>query len=67
MGRNMLDVMIEEWRNLDGSADYLWSVWRDGRRLHMGGMHPTPEEAEREARGFCAGRLGAAPDSVTRL
>ena len=63
----MLDVMIEEWKNLDGSTHYLWSVWRNGQRVHMGGTHKTPDAAEREARDYCTERLGAEPKSVTRL
>ena len=63
----MLDIMIEQWNNLDGSTDYLWSVWRDGRRVHMGGTHTTADAAETEARAYCRGQLGAEPDGVTRL
>lgn len=63
----MLEVMIEQWNNLDGSTDYLWSLWRDGRRVHMGGTHASAAAAEAAARAFCRDRLGAEPNAVTRL
>lgn len=63
----MIDVMIEQWKNLDGSVDYLWSVWQAGSRLHMGGTHDTAEAAEQEARSFCRQRYNAEPASVTQV
>jgi hypothetical protein len=63
----MLEVMIEQWMNLDGSTDYLWSVWRDGTRIHMGGALENAEDAEIDAKAYCVARLGGDPDSVVRL
>lgn len=63
----MVDVMIEQWKNRDGSADFLWSVWQAGSRLHMGGSHASADEAEKAARAFCVERIGSEPTSVTRL
>ncbi|MFQ5955737.1 MAG: hypothetical protein ACE5JZ_11800 [Kiloniellales bacterium] len=63
----MIEVMIERWVNRDGGQDYLWSVWRDGSRVHMGGPHPTAEAAETEAREYCIEELGVTAERVTRL
>lgn len=63
----MTEVMIERWTNRDGGVDFLWSVWRDGSRVHMGGPFPTAEAAEAAAREFCTDRLGTEPDLVSRL
>ena len=50
----MLEVMIEQWKNLDGSVDYPWSVWRDGVRVHMGGVLGSAEDAETDAKAAAA-------------
>lgn len=63
----MLEVMIERWSNRDGSTDYLWSLWHDGRRVQMGGKHKSAEESEQAARDYCAQALRRAPDRVTQL
>lgn len=63
----MLEIMIERWTALDGSIDYRWSVWRDGRRVQMGGPQDTAEAAETAARAFCVEELDRTPDRVTRL
>lgn len=63
----MLEIMIERWTALDGSIDYRWSVWRDGRRVQMGGPQATVEASEAAARAFCADELDRTPDRVTRL
>ncbi len=63
----MLEVMIEQWNNLDGSIDFPWSVWRDGIRIHMGGVLDSAEHAEADAKAYCVARLGSEPDSVVRL
>lgn len=63
----MIEVMIERWSQRDGSVDWLWSIWRDGEREHMGGAHDSPESAEMEARAACHRRLGCGPDNVTVL
>ena len=63
----MIEVMIEQWKNLDGSVDYLWSVWQEGTRVQMGGSHKSAAEAREAALEFCRTRLGVAPDAVTEL
>ena len=63
----MLEVMIEQWVNRDGTTDYLWSAWQNGQRVHMGGPHRSTEAAEREAHETCLRALGAPPDTVVRL
>jgi hypothetical protein len=63
----MLEVMIERWSALDGSVDYRWSLWRDGRRIQMGGPHGDPGQSEQAAREYCTDSLGSAPDRVTHL
>ena len=59
--------MIERWSNPDGSQDYLWSVWRDGKRLQVGGRFESAEAAETAARRFCLTTLGADADRVRSL
>jgi hypothetical protein len=49
----MIEIMIERWSQRDGSVDWLWSIWQDGQRLHMGKPHPSAEDAEMEARAAC--------------
>jgi len=63
----MIEVMIERWSQRDGSVDWLWSIWQDGDRKHMGGRHDSPESAEMEARAVCQQYLGQPPDEVTVL
>ena len=63
----MLEVMIEQWSNRDGTTDYLWSAWQNGTRIQMGGPHDSADGAEREASEYCRRALGADPDVVTRL
>jgi hypothetical protein len=63
----MLEVMIEQWKNLDGSVDYPWSVWRDGVRIHMGGVLGSADDAEIDAKAYCVARLGSEPDSIVHL
>jgi hypothetical protein len=63
----MIEVMIERWTNRSGDDDFLWSVWRDGSRVHMGGPHKAAETAEAEAREFCANKLNLVPHRVIRL
>lgn len=62
-----LEVMIERWTQRDGSVDWLWSIWQDGERKHMGGAHPSAESAEMEARALCHRYMGGPPDDVTVL
>ena len=63
----MVEIMIECWSQRDGSVDWLWSIWSDGRRRHMGGSHDSAESAELEARDACRKLLGRAPDEVRVL
>ncbi len=62
-----LELMIEKWSQRDGSADYLWSLWQDGKRVEMGGRFKSAEAAETAARLFCRQRLNAEPDRITRI
>ncbi len=63
----MIELIIETWSNLDGSSHYLWSAWRDGKRLEMSGRIASAEAAESQGRLWCEKNLGRAPDRVTRL
>lgn len=63
----MLNVIVERWSNADGSTDYHWSVWQDGRRIQMGGKHGSAEAAEQEARLYCQQALAVEPDGVRVL
>lgn len=63
----MLEIMIERWSNRDGTEDFIWSAWRDGERLHMGGPHGDAAAAEGEGRRYCLSRFGAEPDQIVRL
>lgn len=63
----MLEVMIEQWSNRDGTTDFLWSAWQNGERIQMGGPHNSAEAAEQEAVEHCIRALGAPPDTVTKL
>jgi hypothetical protein len=61
----MLEAMIEKWSNRDGSVDYLWSLWRNGKRVTMGGHFASAAAAEQAARRHCQEKLGCEPDRVT--
>ncbi|MBX6323914.1 MAG: hypothetical protein IRY94_19020, partial [Rhodospirillaceae bacterium] len=50
-----------------GTVDYRWSVWKDGKRVEMGGPHGDPQASETEAVAFCRRMLGTPPDRVTHL
>ncbi len=64
----MLEVFIERWCTPDGTVDYRWSVWRDGRRVEMGREAQSSAAAsEREARAYCRDALRCEPDRITRL
>lgn len=62
-----LEVMIETWRNRDGSHDFLWSLWQAGKRVTMGGHFSSAAAAEEAARLYCRQRLGAEPDRITHI
>ncbi|MEX2297918.1 MAG: hypothetical protein WD715_10905 [Dongiaceae bacterium] len=63
----MLEVMIEKWSNRDGSDDYLWSLWQDGKRVTMGGHFDSADAAVEAARRYCDERLGREPDRMTHI
>ena len=63
----MIEVIIERWSQRDGSTDWLWSIWQDGERRHMGGAQPDAETAEMEARAACQQFFGKSPDDITVL
>jgi hypothetical protein len=62
----MIEIMVERWSGRDGGEEFRWSLWQNGRRLTMGGPHPTAEASEAEARAACA-KLQLEPGRVTRL
>jgi hypothetical protein len=63
----MIELIIDSWSNLDGSSHYLWSVWRDGKRVEMSGRIASAESAESLGRAWCEKTVGRPPDRVTRL
>ena len=63
----MVELIIEKWGNLDGTAGHFWPVWRDGRRIEMGDRMTSAESAESQGRLWCEKNLGQAPDRITRL
>ena len=63
----MIKVMIERWSQRDGSTNWLWSIWQDGERKHMGEAQADAESAEMEARAACQQMFGKSPDDVTVL
>jgi hypothetical protein len=63
----MTELIIERWRNLDGSEHFLWSVWQEGKRIEMSGRLATAARAEAEGRRWCETTLARAPDRVTQL
>ena len=62
----MLEVIIDRWSK-SGKTDYLWSVWRDGQRIHQGGVHQNDSAARDVAVGFCRDELDAEPDQIIEL
>jgi hypothetical protein len=63
----MVELIIEKWLNLDGSSQFLWSVWRDGKRIGMSRPQEKSEDAERQGLDWCLRSTGSRPDRVTRL
>ncbi|MBT5413915.1 MAG: hypothetical protein HOH66_13610 [Rhodospirillaceae bacterium] len=63
----MIEIIVERWDEPSGSTDFLWSVWRDGKRVEMGGPHDDAAESEAIARGYCRTVLRAEPDRISRL
>jgi hypothetical protein len=62
----MIELIIERWSDR-GATTYLWSVWRDGHRMGMGGPHADLRASEVEARQWCDENLHQPPDRVTPL
>ena len=63
----MVELIIEHWRNLDGSNQYLWSLWRDGKRVGVSRPTETQDGAEQQGMAWCLRSTGVQPDRVTRL
>ncbi len=63
----MLEVVIERWRGPTGRVDYRWSLWRDGRRVHMGGPFAEPAACIAEGQAQCREAFGRSADRVTEL
>lgn len=63
----MIEVIIERWTAADGSTDHLWTLWREGTRVHLGNRLDSPDEAVNDAIAFCQAELGVQPDRITRL
>ena len=63
----MLEIIVERWSSASGREDFLWSVWRDGKRIEMGGPHEDADSAEAEARAVFRARHDGAIDRVSRL
>ena len=63
----MMELIIEQWKNLDGSNQFLWSVWRDGKRIGMSRPQSKSEDAEQQGMDWCLKSTGLRPDRVTRL
>lgn len=63
----MVELIIERWTNPDGSVNFMWSVWRDGKRVGMGRPQRAVELAETEGGQWCWRELKHPPDRVTRL
>jgi hypothetical protein len=62
----MIEIIIERWSDPRG-ATFLWSVWRDGRRLEMGEPQADAQASEAAARTWCEQNLRQPPDRVTVL
>ena len=63
----MIEILFERWSQRDGSTDWLWSIWQDGERRHMGLPQQTADAAEIEARAACHKFMGKSPDAITFL
>jgi hypothetical protein len=63
----MIELIIERWRNLDGTEHFLWSVWQEGKRVEMSGRLASAATAETEGRAWCEKALARAPDRITQL
>ena len=57
----MMELIIEQWKNLDGSSQFLWSVWRDGKRIGMSRPQSKCEDAEQQGLDWCLKSTGGLP------
>jgi hypothetical protein len=62
-----IELMIETWRNPDGRAHYLWSVWEDGKRSALSRPHPSLDVAENDGVDYVRRHFGREPDRVTPI
>jgi hypothetical protein len=63
----LVELMIEQWSQPDGSIQYLWSVWQQGKRIGLGEGAPTVDAAEKAGRQWCVETTARPPDRITRL
>lgn len=63
----MIELIVERWRNLDGSEHFLWSVWQDGKRVEMSGRLASATTAETRGRAWCEKAFARGPDRTTQL
>lgn len=63
----MVELIIEHWHSPDGSDHFLWSVWRDGKRVEMGRPTADADAAEQAGGQWCWRVLKSPPDRTTRL
>jgi hypothetical protein len=63
----MTEIIIERWKGRDGRVEFLWSIWRDGKRHAMGQPLDSADAAEAAARDACRRAMRLEPDRVTRL
>ena len=63
----MVELLIERWSYPDGRNEFIWSLWRDGKRLQLGGRSGSAEAMEAEGRAFCLQATGQSPDRITHL
>lgn len=62
----MIELIIEHWKN-PAEEHFLWSVWRDGARIQMGGPTLAASDAETQGGQWCWRVLKHPPDRITRL
>jgi hypothetical protein len=67
MADSQTELIVEHWRNLDGSSHFMWSLWQGGRRLEMGRPTASADQAEQQGVAWCQKSLGRPPDRLTRL
>lgn len=63
----MIELIVERWTSPGGGESFMWSVWRDGKRVGMGRPQGAADLAETEGGQWCWRELKHPPDRVTRL